>query len=348
MSETEAQEQTAQNLPAVQDEKPQRVPIMSGAQPRALVPVDFDGAYRIATVAVRGGLNVRGLETVEKCMIAIMHGMEVGLTPMAALQSIAVINGRPTIYGDGAMGLVRGSTICEWVKETYVGTYPNDDYKAVCRVKRKGDPEVIEAEFSIADAKQARLWDTRERVTKKGRNGEYEGLNDSPWFKYPKRMLKMRARWALRDGFADVLKGLHLREEIEDMEPTAAEPMAPVKRAPPPPEEIAKPAEATATHTDASNGEEVGVAVKKDDGLDIPPMLDRRRAPPPPGEEEKPSEELWLISLENAFGSCEDASELAEAQQKHMMPAKDKVSPNAWKVADMLIRKHLARIQPAE
>jgi len=33
-------------------------------------------------------------------------------------------------------------------------------------------------------------------------------------------MLKMRARsWTLRDGFADVLKGLHQREEAEDMPP---------------------------------------------------------------------------------------------------------------------------------
>jgi hypothetical protein len=30
-------------------------------------------------------------------------------------------------------------------------------------------------------------------------------------------MLKMRARsWTLRDGFADVLRGLHIREEVDD------------------------------------------------------------------------------------------------------------------------------------
>jgi len=116
----------------VQDDTPyRRVQITAGAQPRALVPVDFDGAYRIAVVAARGGLAVRGLETVEKCMIAIMHGMEVGLTPMAALQSIAVINGRPTIYGDGAMGLVLNSPVCEWVEESEKGTFPNDDYTAI-------------------------------------------------------------------------------------------------------------------------------------------------------------------------------------------------------------------------
>ena len=46
-------------------------------------------------------------------MIAIMHGLEVGLSPLSALQRIAVINGRPTIWGDGALALVKASGLCE-------------------------------------------------------------------------------------------------------------------------------------------------------------------------------------------------------------------------------------------
>jgi len=33
----------------------------------------------------------------DKVAIAIMHGLEVGFTPMASLQSIAVINGMPSV-----------------------------------------------------------------------------------------------------------------------------------------------------------------------------------------------------------------------------------------------------------
>lgn len=76
--------------------------------------------------------------------------------------------------------------------------------------------------------------------------------NDSPWYRYPKRMLQMRARsWALRDSCADILRGLSIREEVEDM-PQAADEAAPLTArqavaasAPPPPEEppqIAAPA----------------------------------------------------------------------------------------------------------
>lgn len=49
-------------------------------------------------------------------------------------------------------------------------------------------------------------------------NEWYEKPNDSPWFKYPERMLAMRARgFALRNQFADALAGLVSREEAMDM-----------------------------------------------------------------------------------------------------------------------------------
>lgn len=127
-------------------------------------------------------------------LIAVQLGMELGLSPVQALQSIAVINGRPTLWGDGVLGLVRSSGKLEWIKET------DDGHVATCTVKRKGEPEPVSRMFSQDDAKVAGL---------AGKAG--------PWQQYPGRMRMMRARsWALRDVFTDVLKGLSVREEVED------------------------------------------------------------------------------------------------------------------------------------
>jgi hypothetical protein len=195
---------TTQTAMTVANDAPPRpavvkAPLTAGSTPRAIVPVDFDGAYRIANVVVTAGMAPKTLQSVEKAMVAILHGLEVGLTPMNALQSIAVINGRPTIWGDGAIGLIRASGLLEYMKEYYENEDDPLKMKAVCVVKRKGEPEPVRGDFSMADAKKAGL------LSKEG-----------PWQTYPKRMLKMRARWPLRDTFADVLKGLALKEEVED------------------------------------------------------------------------------------------------------------------------------------
>jgi len=128
-------------------------------------------------------------------LVAVQWGMELGLQPMQAMQNIAVINGRPSLWGDSVIALVKASSACEYVIEE-VG-----DDSATCRVKRRGEPEQ-ERSFSTADAKAAGLL---------GKQG--------PWTQYRKRMMQMRARsWALRDVFPDVLRGMPIAEEVMDME----------------------------------------------------------------------------------------------------------------------------------
>lgn len=188
-------------VPAVADQAPKLPAMMAGAKAQPIVPTSFEDAYRFATAVVKARMVPKGIDTAEAAMVVIMHGLEVGLTPMAALQSIANINNRPSIWGDGALALVQASGLISDFSEIYVGDEKDDTFKAVCTIRRRGRTDPIIGEFSIADAKNARLW-----------------KKDGPWTQYPKRMLKMRARsWALRDGFSDVLRGLHIAEEAMDV-----------------------------------------------------------------------------------------------------------------------------------
>ncbi len=138
-------------------------------------------------------------------LVCVQWGYEMGLAPMQALQNIAVINGKPSVYGDAAMALVQASPVCEDVEEYFEGEgTPNP--VAVCVAKRKGRKPVT-TRFSVEDAKRAGLW---------GKQG--------PWSAYPKRMMQMRARgFALRDAFPDVLKGMITAEEAQDF-PDEAKP----------------------------------------------------------------------------------------------------------------------------
>lgn len=140
------------------------------------------------------------------CLVAIQWGMELGLKPLQAMQNIAVINGRPALWGDAVIAIVRGSPLCEFVIED------DDGETARCRVKRRGEPEQVRT-FSMADAKAAGL------IGKLG-----------PWSQYPKRMRQMRARaFALRDVFPDVLRGMPVAEELMDTPTTTVRHMGPAE-----------------------------------------------------------------------------------------------------------------------
>jgi hypothetical protein len=154
------------------------------------------------------------------CMLAMQCGAEIGLAPLQSLQSIAVVNGRPSVYGDAALALVKASPVCEYVTESIEGD--GDQMTAICTAKRRGYPQPTVVRFTVADAKKASLW---------GKSG--------PWTQYPKRMLQMRARgFALRDCFPDVLKGLVTAEEAQDYqheparEPVVVRPKFPKTEAP--------------------------------------------------------------------------------------------------------------------
>lgn len=140
-------------------------------------------------------------------MIAMAWGSEVGLGPLQAIQGIAVINGKPSLWGDAALALVRSHPACAGIREGIEGE--GDNRVGFCEVTRKGE-QPQRRTFSVADAKKAGLW---------GKSG--------PWQNYPDRMLQMRARgFAIRDVFPDALRGVITVEEAQDI---PAEPMPPAR-----------------------------------------------------------------------------------------------------------------------
>jgi hypothetical protein len=169
------------------------------APARGLALASFDDAFRVAKMVASSPFAPKDFQgKPELCFLAMQHGGEVGLSPMQSLQSIAVINGRPTIWGDAALALVQACPVCEYVREYMEGE--GDSLTAVCEAKRHGYPSPSVSRFSVADAKKAGLW---------GKTG--------PWTQYPSRMLQLRARgFALRNAFADALRGLVTAEEAQD------------------------------------------------------------------------------------------------------------------------------------
>ncbi len=159
-----------------------------------LSPQTFDQALTFSKYLAESDLVPKDFKgRPGNCLVAIQWGAELGLKPLQAMQNLAVINGRPALWGDAVIALARSSPLCEYIVET------DDGSTATCKVKRRGEPEQVRT-FSMDDARAAGL---------AGKQG--------PWAQYPKRMRQMRARaFALRDVFPDVLRGLPVAEEVMD------------------------------------------------------------------------------------------------------------------------------------
>ncbi len=174
----------------------QVVPLRTGGVIAGIVPQTIEEVFRLATAIAKSGMAPRDMGSPEKLTVAILHGLEIGIPPMMAINKIAVVNGRPTLWGDAvpALLLSKGFRIREEMETGPSGR------TAICTVIRPNG-ERIERTFSEDDAKTAGLW---------GKQG--------PWKQYSDRMLQMRARGlAARDGAADVLSGIYLAEEAQDI-----------------------------------------------------------------------------------------------------------------------------------
>ena len=136
----------------------------------------------------------------EKILVAMMWSQQLRIPPLQGMQYICVVNGKPSLYGDGLMALVRASGLLVDIKETVAQV--NGVLTATCEVKRKDTPTPVIGVFSLKDAERAGL------------------MTKAVWKAYPQRMLKMRARsYALRDAFPDVLSGMAIAEEQDDIAP---------------------------------------------------------------------------------------------------------------------------------
>jgi hypothetical protein len=128
--------------------------------------------------------------------LCIEMGGRLNYSIFQSLQNIAVINGKPIIYGDEPLARVRRSHAMDFIKETVEGE--GESTLATCIVRRIGEDAVTRT-FSVADAKTANLW-----------------KKPGPWTQYPKRMMQMKARnFALRDVFPDILGGAVIDDGLE-------------------------------------------------------------------------------------------------------------------------------------
>lgn len=169
------------------------VPIVDGK----FSPRTIEEVMRVANMAWESGLCPSSFKSVAAVAVAMSMGQAIGLDPLSSLRCIAVIQNRPALWGDALVALVQRSGQLATYEAKYTGEGPTRE--CVVTVKRKGVDGEFVGRFGAEAAKAA-------------------GLGGKDTYKsYADRMYLNRARaFALRDGFADMLNGLGVVEEVQD------------------------------------------------------------------------------------------------------------------------------------
>lgn len=154
-----------------------------------------------------------------KILLVMETGAMLGMHPMAALQSIDVIEGKATVSPQSMSGLVRAKGF----ELTHVksGTVAEGDFKIVTTLKRPDDLDIPDkwfvSEWDIPRALQAGLLDSykQDPTTKRWEvRARSKAGNPLIWEKMPDVMCKWRSIGEVcREGADDVLKGLSYTPE---------------------------------------------------------------------------------------------------------------------------------------
>jgi hypothetical protein len=157
--------------------------------------------WAVADGLRKGGAGPKGATT-GSIAASIIKGQSLGLDPVTAMSFVTVVNGRASLMGDLALGLVRKSGLVNpkaggYLRESWEGE--GEARKCVVSAKRSDTGEEMARSFSVAEARVAGL------VGK-----------TAMWTAFQDRMLRYRALgFLLRDLFSDILLGLYLTEELQ-------------------------------------------------------------------------------------------------------------------------------------
>jgi hypothetical protein len=164
-------------------------PVKAGFEPR-----NIDEAIHLAKVLHASRLLPRGLSTPEAVVATIITGAELGLSPMQAIRSIHIIDGKPTMSSDLMVAMVKRHEACKFFR-----LVESSGQVATYETQRAGDPEPTRMSFSIEEAKSAGL------------------ASKDVWKKFAAAMLRARCASSLaRTVYPDLVMGIYDPDELDN------------------------------------------------------------------------------------------------------------------------------------
>ncbi len=173
--------------------------------------VTLDEQIHFAALLMKNGMISETFKTAQEVLIGIQYAKAMTLDPIIALRMMYVLNGKPTLWGDGPLSLAWRSKLLVSVEEFFIDdsgericaekkNLRQPVFGAVTRLWRKGDPLPQEDHFTLADLELAGI-DKNKQGTK------------VTWQKYRRIMMRYKARTlALKSKCTDLINGIPIAE----------------------------------------------------------------------------------------------------------------------------------------
>ena len=160
----------------------------------AVIPRSLPEVQSMAEVLAKSNLLPDALKgKVPDVVVQILAGQELGLSPMASIRGVHVVQGKPLLAADTMVALVLGSGLCE-----YFAVAEETATAVTYETKRKGSPIPQRVTWSDEDTKLAGLQ-----------------AKDN-WRTHKRQMRRARAKAMLaRDVYPDVLAGCYDPDEMQ-------------------------------------------------------------------------------------------------------------------------------------
>lgn len=172
----------------------------------SLQPRDASDAYRMAKAFHASGLYSKKFNSADAIWTVMLLGREYGLSALASLQSLTIIEGK--VEMDAALIVAK---VLRSGAADYFRIIESTDDHATWETRRRGDP-AVKMSFSVAEAQRRCLFVVQRDGIRTTSNGK-----PTNWQKMPDVMCMWRAATKLaRAIYPDVTRGLYGQGEIRE------------------------------------------------------------------------------------------------------------------------------------
>lgn len=185
-----------------------------------------------AQTLITQGVVSSTFKTPQQVVIGMQYAKSLKIDTVPALKMMYVINGQPSLFGDGPLLMCRRTSLVDGFEEFFVNSemkrisvanknLKDEVYAAVCRVKRVGDKIWQEDYF------------TQDNLRTAGLDVNSYGKKKAVWEKFERLMMRYKSRsMALKSKFADVLHGIPIAEHDYHFSPDVPEVQVDANRKP--------------------------------------------------------------------------------------------------------------------